>query len=109
MKIGFFLPADGGYAGHITTLTLDISVVLLDAEPSDTENAPDYRLIAGDDDEAREIGAAWKRDGDKAGDYLAVQLDDPSFVQPLRANLFKGEGNGHVLIWSRPSKRDNAD
>lgn len=108
MKIGFFVTADGGFAGHITTLTLDIGVVLLEAEPSDVENAPAYKVIAGDDDdEAREIGAAWKRVGDKAGDYLAVQLDDPSFIQPLRANLFKDGDNGHVLVWNRPAKRDD--
>ena len=57
MKIGYFVTAEGGLAGHITTLTLDIGVVLLPTEPSDNENAPDYRVVAGDGDEAREIGA----------------------------------------------------
>ncbi len=109
MKIGFFVTAKGGFAGHITTLTLDIGVVLLATEPSDNENAPDYRVIAGDDDEAREIGAGWKRTGEKAGDYVALQLDDPMFTAPLRANLFHEDGTGHVLVWSRPSLRDKAD
>jgi len=109
MKIGYFVTADGGFAGHITTLTLDIGVVLLATEPPDSENAPDYRVIAGDGDEAREIGAAWKHVGEKAGDYLTLQIDDPMFVQPLRANLFQDQGNGHVLVWSRPSRRDKAD
>jgi uncharacterized protein (DUF736 family) len=106
MKIGYFVTADGGFSGHITTLTLDIGVVLLATEPSDSENAPNYRVIAGEDDEAREVGAAWKRVGEKAGDYIAIQIDDPMFVQPLRANLFTDEGTGHVLVWSRPSKRE---
>ncbi|PKP89073.1 MAG: DUF736 domain-containing protein, partial [Alphaproteobacteria bacterium HGW-Alphaproteobacteria-15] len=35
--------------------------------------------------------------------------DDPSFVQPLRANLFQGDGNERVLVWSRPSRREKAD
>ena len=109
MKIGYFVTADGGYAGHITTLTLDIGVVLLAAEPSDSENAPDYRVIAGEGDEAREIGAAWKHVGEKAGDYLTLQIDDPMFVQPLRANMFQDQGSGHVLVWSRPSRREKAD
>ena len=108
MKIGYFVTADGGFAGHITTLTLDIGVILLATEPSDSENTPDYRVIAGEDDEAREIGAAWKRVGEKAGDYLTVQIDDPVFIQPLRANLFQDEGRGHVLVWSRPSRREAA-
>ena len=106
MKIGYFVATDGGFAGHITTLTLDIGVILLATEPSDSENAPDYRVITGEDDEAREIGAAWKRVGEKAGDYLTVQIDDPMFVQPLRGNLFNDEGSGHVLVWSRPSQRE---
>jgi uncharacterized protein (DUF736 family) len=109
MRIGTFVAADGGFAGHLHTLTLDIDLVLVPADPSDSENAPDYRVIAGEDDEAREIGAAWKHVGEKAGAYVAIQIDDPVFVQPLRANLFQGDGNEHVLVWSRPSRREKAD
>lgn len=109
MKIGYFVRGEDGFAGHITTLALDIGVVLLAAVPSDNENAPDYRVIAGEGDEAREIGAGWKRIGEKAGDYVALQIDDPSFVQPLRANLFLDDGTGHVLVWSRPSRHGKAD
>lgn len=106
MRIGTFVAADGGFAGHLHTLTLDIDLVLLPNEPTDSENAPDYRVIAGSDDDAREVGAGWKHVGEKAGDYVAIQIDDPMFTQPLRANLFKGENNSHVLVWSRASKRE---
>mgnify|MGYP002779545919 FL=1 len=109
MKIGTFIAADGGFAGHLHTLTLDIDLTLVPADPSDSENAPDYRVMAGEDDEAREVGAAWKHVGEKAGDYLSLQIDDPAFVQPLRANLFQDNGNAHVLVWSRPSRREKAD
>lgn len=109
MRIGTFIAADGGFTGHLHTLTLDIDLVLVPAEASDSENAPDYRVIAGSDDEAREVGAGWKHVGEKAGNYVSIQIDDPSFVQPLRANLFKGDGNAHVLVWSRPSRREKAD
>ena len=106
MKIGFFIAADGGFAGHLTTLTLDIDLVLLPVEVSGNDNSPDFRVIAGSDDQAREVDAGWKHVGEKAGDYVAIQIDDPMFVQPIRANLFKGENNGHVLVWSRPAKRE---
>jgi uncharacterized protein (DUF736 family) len=109
MRIGTFVATDGGFAGHLHTLTLDINLVLLSANPQDSESAPDFRVISGKGDEAREVGAGWKHFGEKAGDYVAIQIDDPSFMQPLRANLFKGEGNAHVLVWSRPSRRDKAD
>ena len=106
MRIGTFTAADGGFAGHLHTLTLDIDLVLVPADVSDSESAPDFRVIAGEGDEAREVGAGWKHVGEKAGDYVAIQIDDPTFTQPLRANLFQGENNGHVLVWSRASKRE---
>jgi len=106
MRIGTFVAADGGFAGHLHTLTLDIDLVLVPTEPSDSENSPDYRVIAGSDDEAREVGAGWKHVGEKAGDFVAIQIDDPMFIQPLRANLFQGDDNGHVLVWSRPTRRE---
>lgn len=108
MRIGTFTATDGGFAGHITTLTLDLELTLVPAENSDSENAPDFRVIAGSDDQVREVGAGWKHVGEKAGDYVAIQIDDPMFVQPLRANLFQGDGNGHLLVWSRPTKREAA-
>lgn len=106
MRIGTFTAADGGFAGHLHTLTLDIDLVLVPAESSDSNNAPDFHVNAGEGDEAREVGAGWKHVGEKAGDYVSLQIDDPMFTQPLRANLFQGENNGHVLVWSRASRRE---
>lgn len=108
MRIGTFIAEAGGFTGHLHTLTLDIELTLVPADNSDSENAPDFRVIAGSDDEAREVGAGWKHVGEKAGDYLALQIDDPAFIQPLRANLFQGDGDSHVLVWSRPTKREAA-
>ncbi|WP_439486741.1 DUF736 domain-containing protein [Blastomonas fulva] len=109
MRIGTFRAAGGGYNGQLRTLSLSIEISLVPADPSDSDNAPDYRVVAGEDEDGREIGAGWKHVGEKAGDYVSVQIDDPSFVQPLRANLFKGDDNGHVLVWSRPSRREKAN
>lgn len=80
MRIGTFIAADGGFAGHLQTLTLDIDLVLVPADPSDSGSAPDFRVIAGEGDEAREVGAGWKHVGEKAGDYVAIQIDDPAFI-----------------------------
>lgn len=109
MRIGTFRAVGGGYIGQLRTLTLTIDLTLVPADPSHSENAPDFRVLAGEGDEAREVGAGWKHVGDKAGDFVSLQIDDPAFVQPLRANLFKGDDNGHVLVWSRPLRRDQAD
>lgn len=106
MRIGYFVKGEGGYTGHLHTLSLNIDLVLTEVEERASETAPDYRVIAGSDDEAREIGAGWKRVGEKAGDYVAIQIDDPMFLQPLRANIFKDQDGHHHLVWSRPSSRD---
>jgi uncharacterized protein (DUF736 family) len=108
MRIGTFTAADSGFAGHLHTLALGLKLTLVPAENSDSENAPDFRVIAGSHDEAREVGAGWKHVGEKAGDYVAIQIDDPTFAQPLRANLFQGDAGSHVLIWSRTTKREAA-
>jgi uncharacterized protein (DUF736 family) len=52
-----------------------------------------------------EIGAAWSKCSTEGRDYLSVKLDDPSFTQPIYANLFDAEdGAGYSLIWSRSRK-----
>lgn len=106
MRIGTFEASEGGFTGHLRTLTLDIELALVPAEPSDKEGAPDFRVLAGAGERAREVGAGWKHASDKAGEYLALRIDDPALVRPLRANLFRGDKDDHVLVWSRPAKRE---
>jgi uncharacterized protein (DUF736 family) len=106
MQIGTFKANTDGFAGRLSMLTLDTELTLVSAEHSDSENAPDYRVLTGSGDEMLEVGAGWKRTGEKAGAYVAVLIDDPTFTQPLRANLFQGDGDTHVLVWSRPSRRE---
>jgi uncharacterized protein (DUF736 family) len=84
MRIGTFVAADGGFAGHLHTLTLDIDLALVPADPRTARTRPDFRVIAGEGDEAREVGAGWKHVGEKAGDYVAIQIDDP-IVHPAAA------------------------
>jgi uncharacterized protein (DUF736 family) len=105
-QIGAFTRSKTGYSGHIRTLSLNLDIAIVAAEPSETENAPDYRIHLGDDD-GPEVGAAWKRTGEKAGDYLSVLLDDPALPQPIRANLFQngGDKTAWSLHWSRPRER----
>ncbi|WP_246680220.1 DUF736 family protein [Mesorhizobium sp. B2-8-9] len=65
--------------------------------------APSHRVVVG----KAEIGAAWSKRSNEGRDYLGLKLDDPSFTAPIYANLFADEeGEGHSLIWSRPSRRN---
>lgn len=109
-QIGQFTRSKSGYSGRIQTLSFDAELVLVPAEHSDAENAPDYRIHLGDG-EGPEIGAAWKRTGEKAGEYVSLQLDDPALTQPIRANLFQSgdDKSTWVLNWNRPPKRGERD
>lgn len=109
-QIGQFTRTKSGYSGRIRTLTLDIELAIVPAEHSDVENAPDYRVHIGDDD-GPEVGAGWKRTGERAGEYVALQLDDLSFRQPIRANLFQAgdDKTSWGLHWNRPQKRSEQD
>ena len=105
-QIGRFTRTKSGYSGRIHKLTVDAELVLVPAEHSDAENAPDYRIHLGDDD-GPEVDAAWKRIGEKAGDYVSLLIDDPAFLQPIRANLFQSGDDKPAwsLHWNRPPKR----
>lgn len=108
-QIGQFTREPSGFAGRVQTLTLDIELAIIPAE-GDAENAPDYRVHLTDAD-GPEVGAAWQRTGEKAGDYLSVLLDDPALPQPIRANLFQNGDNetSWSLHWNRQKPRDGRE
>jgi uncharacterized protein (DUF736 family) len=106
-QIGSFIRTRSGFSGRLRTLSLDIELTIVPADHSDAENAPNYRVHAGDE-EGPEVGAGWARTGGKAGEYVALQIDDPNFPQPIRANLFQSgsDRSAFNLLWTRPSKRE---
>ena len=109
-QIGSFIRTRNGFSGRLRTLSLDIELTIVPADPSETENAPNYRVHAGNE-EGPEVGAGWTRTGEKAGEYVALQIDDPAFTQPMRANLFQSADDKSAwgLHWNRPPKRGERD
>jgi uncharacterized protein (DUF736 family) len=109
-NLGAFQKTKTGYSGRIRTLVIDAEVVLIPAKKSDAENVPDFRIHIGDA-AGPEIGAAWKETGEKAGDYLSCQLDDPTLALPIRANLFRSDDDDGAwsLHWNRPKPRSERD
>ena len=109
-QIGQFTRDASGFTGRIHTFSIFREITVVPSEPSDAENAPDYRIHHGNG-EGPEIGAAWKRTGERAGEYITLLIDDPALPQPIRANLFRDDdaGNAWSLHWSRPIKRDGKD
>ena len=113
-QIGEFTRDEAGFIGHLATLSLQQDIIIVAAEPSDAENAPDYRVHLFDgmsNETGPEIGAAWKRTGERAGEYVALLIDDPTFPYPIRANLFRDDDAGKAwsLHWSRPRDRGEKD
>lgn len=55
--------------------------------------------------------ACLPHNGEKAGEYLAVLIDDPALPQSIRANLFRDDNAGSVwsLLWTRTKPRDERD
>ena len=105
-QIGEFTRETIGFVGRVHTFTLFREITIIPAEPSDADNAPDYRVHNGNE-EGSEIGAGWKRTGERAGDYIALVIDDPALPQPIRANLFRNDDGGASwsLHWNRAPKR----
>lgn len=105
MQIGRFHKIGVGYAGRLQTLALDVPLRLVPIQ-SDKEKAPDWRVHQGDNGEGPEIGSGWTHERDGGSNFIALQLDCPTFARPLRANLVPalGESDAHVLLWSRPAR-----
>jgi uncharacterized protein (DUF736 family) len=103
INIGEFHPRGDGFSGRLETLSIGAALTIQPAPRSDIRNAPDYRVHAGEDGTGPEVGAGWKRTGEKAGPYVAIVIDDPLFPRPIRANLFRptAEGQPHLLFWQR--------
>lgn len=110
-QIGEFIREETGFAGRIRTLMLDLELVIAPTQQSETENAPAHRVHLGADADGPEVGAAWTRTGEKAGEYLSVLIDDPVLPHPIRANLFQNgnDASSWSLHWNRPPKRDGKD
>lgn len=85
-------------SGTIRTLTVNVKAKIIANDQKMSEGAPDFRVYAG----CAELGAAWKAktNGEESCDYLSVQLDDPSFPEPVRPALFE-DGGAAFLVWNR--------
>src|SRR5580704_17720841 len=72
-QIGAFKRTEAGISGRIRTLALDVELVLIPVDKRDAESAPDYRIYLrdiGGSEVGPEVGAGWKRAGEKAGEYV---------------------------------------
>lgn len=103
-----FEPTANGYAGRVRLFGIDEAIVLVAIEPSDVDNAPAYRIHL-DDEDGPEIGGGWKRVGERAGGYIALEIDSPLFPALFRPALFQADDEGRTfrLAWKRPKARED--
>ena len=99
--IGTFTPTkDGGWSGHLRTLTIDAKLRLVPNDNRDNEHAPAFRVYAG----KSRVGDAWaaRTNGEAPKEFLRVTLDGPDFAEPFQAALFPpDEGQEAQLVWRR--------
>lgn len=100
--IGTFKKTGNEFVGEIVTLSVQAkNVRIVPEEGSSNGNAASHRVFVG----RAEIGAAWPKTSNEGRDYLSLKLDDPSFTQPISANLFHEtvveREESYSLIWSR--------
>lgn len=109
-QIGQFTRTEAGFEGEFRTLGIKEEMTLVPAEPSETENAPKYRVLLGDED-GLDIGAGWIHVGERAGEFVSITIYSPLLGGTFRANLFRAgdDGSAWVLTTVQPSKRRQED
>lgn len=99
--IGVFTPAkDGGWTGYIRTMIFNTRLRLVPNDNCDSDNAPAFRVLAGNS----RVGDAWEAHtaGDNPKAYWRLRLDDPALPAPFTAALFSADdGASAQLVWSR--------
>jgi len=105
-QIGQFTRLRGIFTGTIRTLMVDRHVVLVPTNQPEAQGQPHYTIHIKDAD-GPEVGVAWKRSGERAGEYISMAIDDPTLPAPIRANLFQRDTDRKewVLVWKRGGER----
>jgi uncharacterized protein (DUF736 family) len=94
--------ANGGYKGHLKTLSIRAEIDLVLNASKSAENQPDFRVLT----QGVEIGAAWIKTGESSGkEYVSLSLAAPEFgPRKLYANLGRAAGQDDddtfAVIWN---------
>ena len=107
--LGSFTRTEIGFTGRFEALGIDAPLTFVPAKPSEAENAPAYRILLGDEN-GRDVGAGWSHVGERAGEFVSVDLYSPLFGGILRANLFRDPDD--ETVWGlhvTPSKKKRAE
>lgn len=101
--IGYFRRDGETFVGRLSTLQIEAAVTLVPIEKV-SPRAPAFRAFVGD----AECGAAWRPQDPASGVILNLELDDPTWAEPINARLMAGE-EPHPLVWIRQKPDRPAD
>lgn len=104
-NLGNFTRTETGFKGRFRALGMDEPLTFVPAKPSEAENAPAYRILLGDED-GLDIGAGWSHVGEKAGEFVSIEIYSPP-IGWLRANLFRDgdDDTAWSLLSNEPKKK----
>jgi uncharacterized protein (DUF736 family) len=94
--------ANGGYKGHLKTLSIRAEIDLVPNASKSADNQPDFRVLT----QGVEIGAGWVKTGESSGkEYVSLSLAAPEFgPRKLYANLGRAAGqdddDAFAVIWN---------
>ena len=95
---GIFTTTNRGYTGEIRFFGTREQVELRPIDGKDNDKAPDFRIVAADD-ERIEFGAAWKKTSKEQRDYVSFKLTLPGGT-PVYLRLFEYETTGDYELVS---------
>jgi len=100
--IGHVVLEGDRYRGQLKTVKFQASIEISPNQAKTNERHPDFKVLVNN----AEIGAGWHRDNKKTGErYLSLSMGDPSFDQPIHANLGRAAGQDDdsvfAIIWNR--------
>lgn len=93
MKIGKFRKTETGFTGRIVTLELQSDKVSL-VRQSDHDR---FDVLVGE----VLVGLGARRQGTE--ETIDLELDDPSFSKPIRAQMAEDQDGDYSLTWQRES------
>lgn len=103
------------YEGHISTLSTQLYIRLVENPYRSGENSPEFIVMAkSSTGKEIEVGSAWKNIsapkiiGDEGKEYLSIKIDDPSMPSALNVSAFSSRDNPEIwnIVWSRPKKQE---
>ena len=99
--------------GHISTLQMNLKFKLQENLNKQSDNAPDYSIIAQGANGETPVGGVWIKVMDKFGqepqEFFSMTFDDPSFPHALNVAAFKS-GDAHWdITWRRRQNQQNTE